>query len=239
MNANRRFWLITMAALLGLGITLSLGRWQLSRAAQKEAVASAIAAQGTLPALTSAELAALAKPQDALYRRVQLSGRWLSQHTVFLDNRQMEGRQGLYVITPLALERSQAVLLVQRGWVPRNFLDRSSLPQVATADGVVHIAGRMAPPPGKLYELGQAAGGRIRQNLDVQDYARESGLLLWPVSVQQTDGTDDGLLRAWPRISAGVEKHHGYAFQWFGLSALIAFLYVWFQFVRPLQTRRR
>jgi surfeit locus 1 family protein len=239
VNADRRFWLITMAALLGLGITLSLGRWQLSRAAQKEAVASAIAAQGTLPALTSSELAALARPQDALYRRVQLRGRWLSQHTVFLDNRQMEGRQGLYVITPLALERSEAVLLVQRGWVPRNFLERSSLPQIAMADGVVHIAGRMAPPPGKLYELGQASGGRIRQNLDIQDYARESGLVLWPVSVQQTDGTDDGLLRAWPRIAAGVEKHHGYAFQWFGLSALIAVLYVWFQIVRPLQTRRR
>jgi surfeit locus 1 family protein len=222
-----------------LVITLLLGRWQLSRAAQKEAVASAIAAQATLPALTGSELATLVRPQDALYRRAQLRGRWLSQHTVFLDNRQMEGRQGLYVITPLALEDSDTVLLVQRGWVPRNFLERSSLPQIATVADVVSIAGRMAPPPGKLYELGPASGGRIRQNLDIADYARESGLLLWPVSVQQTDGTDDGLLRTWPRIAAGVEKHHGYAFQWFGLSALIAVLYVWFQIVRPLQTRRR
>jgi surfeit locus 1 family protein len=239
VNADRRFWLIAMAALLGLGITLSLGRWQLSRAAQKEAVASAIAGQATLPVLIGSELAALPRPQDALYRRVQLRGRWLSQHTVFLDNRQMEGRQGLYVITPLALEDSDAVLLVQRGWVPRNFLERSSLPQIATAPGVVNIAGRMAPPPAKLYELGQASGGRIRQNLDTADYSRELGLLLLPVSVQQTDKSDDGLLRSWPRIAAGVEKHHGYAFQWFGLSALIAVLYVWFQIVRPLQTRRR
>jgi surfeit locus 1 family protein len=97
----------------------------------------------------------------------------------------------------------------------------------------------MAPPPAKLYELGQASGGRIRQNLATADYSRELGLLLLPVSVQQTDGSDDGLLRSWPRIAAGVEKHHGYAFQWFGLSALIAVLYVWFQIVRPLQTRRR
>ena len=239
MNVDRRFWLVAMAALLSLGITLSLGRWQLSRAAQKEAVASAIAAQATLPVLTGSELVASARPQDALHRRVQLRGRWLSQHTVFLDNRQMEGRQGLYVVTPLALEDSSAVLLVQRGWVPRNFLERSSLPKIATAPGVVNIAGRMAPPPAKLYELGQASGGRIRQNLDIADYSGELGLLLLPVSVQQTDGTDDGLLRIWPRIAAGVEKHHGYAFQWFGLSALIAVLYVWFQIVKPLQTRRR
>ena len=35
-------------------------------------------------------------------------------------------------------------------------------------------------------------------------------------------------------IGAGVDKHYGYAFQWFGLSSLIALLYVWFQLVRRL-----
>mgnify|MGYP000679766094 CR=1 FL=1 len=42
----------------------------------------------------------------------------------------------------------------------------------------------------------------------------------------------DGLLRDWPVVGAGVEKHYGYAFQWFGLCGLIALLYVWFQIVR-------
>jgi len=40
-------------------------------------------------------------------------------------------------------------------------------------------------------------------------------------------------LREWPQPVAGVEKHYGYAFQWFGLGALITMLYVWFQIVRP------
>ena len=198
-----------------------------------------MATQATLPPLSGAQVLALIRPQDALYRRVQLRGRWLSQHTLFLDNRQMDARQGLYVLTPLALDDSAAVLLVQRGWVARNFLERSSLPDIQTPVGVTSIEGRMAPPPGKLYELGAASTGLIRQNLDIADYARETGLALMPVTVQQTDATGDGLQRSWPRISAGVEKHYGYAFQWFGLSALIAVLYVWFQIVRPLQTRRR
>ena len=239
MNAGLRFWLIAVAAVLGVGITLALGRWQLSRAAQKEAVAAAMAEQAALPPLDAAQLVALARPQDALHRRIQLRGRWLDQHTVFLDNRQMDARQGLYVLTPLALEDGATVLLVQRGWVARNFLERSSLPAIQTPAGMVSIEGRMAPPPGKLYELGTASAGLIRQNLDLTDYARETGLALMPLTVQQTDVAGDGLLRAWPRTSAGVEKHHGYAFQWFGLSALIAALYVWFQIVRPLQTRRR
>jgi surfeit locus 1 family protein len=41
------------------------------------------------------------------------------------------------------------------------------------------------------------------------------------------------LLREWPQAATGVEKHYGYAFQWFGLALLIALLYVWFQIVRP------
>jgi surfeit locus 1 family protein len=36
-----------------------------------------------------------------------------------------------------------------------------------------------------------------------------------------------------------VAKHHGYAFQWFALCALIGLLYVWFQLIAPLRARRR
>jgi surfeit locus 1 family protein len=69
--------------------------------------------------------------------------------------------------------------------------------------------------------------------------ARESGLPLRPLSVMQLDEPGqppDGLLREWPAPAAGVHKHHGYAFQWFALSALSILLYVWFQLIRP---RRR
>jgi surfeit locus 1 family protein len=33
-------------------------------------------------------------------------------------------------------------------------------------------------------------------------------------------------------VNAGVDKHYGYAFQWFGIAALVAVLYLWFQIVR-------
>jgi surfeit locus 1 family protein len=39
-------------------------------------------------------------------------------------------------------------------------------------------------------------------------------------------------------VASGVEKHHGYAFQWFGLSGLISLLYVWFQIVQPRRQKR-
>jgi surfeit locus 1 family protein len=149
----------------------------------------------------------------------------------------MEGRTGFFVITPLRLAGSTQAVLVQRGWVPRNFEDRSRVPEVATPEGAVAVEGRLVPPPGKLYELGQAGTGPIRQNVDLEALTREWDVPLLALSVVQTGDADDGLRRAWPVVAAGVHKHHGYAFQWFGLCALAGFLYVWFQFISPRRKR--
>jgi surfeit locus 1 family protein len=56
--------------------------------------------------------------------------------------------------------------------------------------------------------------------------------------VLQTRSADQ-LVRNWPAPATGVAKHHGYAFQWFALSALVVILYVWFQLVQPRQRSRR
>jgi surfeit locus 1 family protein len=150
----------------------------------------------------------------------------------------MQGRPGFFVATPLQLEGGDGVVLVQRGWVPRNFQDRESLPPVQTAPGVVQLAGRIAPPPSRLYEFQSAdssqGSSRIRQNLDLAAFRTETGLALMDLSVLQTGPGSEGMQREWPVIGAGVDKHYGYAFQWFGLSSLIALLYVWFQLVRRL-----
>ncbi len=232
MNARWKFWLITLSALLAVATTLALGRWQLSRAAQKTAMQLSIDSRSALPALSAPALAALADPASELHRPVTLRGRLIAQRTVFLDNRQMNDKVGLFVVTPMQLEGTSAVVLVQRGWVARNFIDRSALPVIETPAGVIELHGRLTPPPGKLYQLGAADTGLIRQNLDLNSFSAELALPLLPVSVQQSGGANDGLLRDWPRIGAGVDTHYGYAFQWFGLSALIATLYVWFQVVR-------
>jgi len=211
----------------------------MSRAAQKLAVQASIAAKATLPRLDGRMLAAQADPSAELNRGVTLRGHWLAQRTVFLDNRPMNDKVGLYVVTPLAMEGSDAVILVQRGWVARNFVDRASVPPIDTPAGAVEIEGRIVPPPSKLYELGSPQAGLIRQNIDLAQFSAELGLPLLPVSIQQSGGASEGLLRDWPLAGTGVDKHYGYAFQWFGLSGLIAILYVWFQIVRRFIYSRR
>jgi surfeit locus 1 family protein len=242
------------AALVAAVLTARLGVWQLDRARQKLELQSRIEGRSALAPLAAAALARGAgDAAEQQYRRITLRGRWLADRTVYLDNRQMNGRVGFYVLTPLLLAPGDAVL-VQRGWVPRNAQDRSALLPVTTPDGEWQVSGRIAPPPSKLYELGAADGGRIRQNLDLDAFAREVGVALRPLSLQQTEAArplataaedsaspstsaSDGLLRQWPAVAVDVGKHHGYAFQWFALSALITGLYVWFQLIQPRRRR--
>ncbi len=229
--------LVLLAALLGTGVTASLGRWQLARAAQKEAIARARHEQAALPELDGRTLAQAGQSEQErgtlLYRRLTLQCVWLPADTVYLDNRQMHGRPGFYVLTPLRLENSDAVVLVQRGWVPRNFQDRTALPAIETLQGPVTVRGQLVPWPSKVYDFGEVEAGLIRQNLVFADYRLQTRLPLPELSIQQADADSEGLQRAWPEIATGVEKHYGYAFQWFGLSGLIALLYVWFQIVQP------
>lgn len=238
MNERIRFWLITLLALLAVATTAALGRWQLSRAAAKEALQASMEARLAEPVLDGATLRGEVTTDALLHRRMVARGHWLAERTVFLDNRQMNGRVGFFVVTPLRLEGSDVAVLVQRGWVPRNFEDRSRVPAVETPAGPVTVTGRIVPPPGKLYELGAAEVGPIRQNLDLAQFRVETGLPLAAVSIQQTDAAADGLARDWPPGNTGVDKHYGYAFQWFGLCALIAVLYVWFQIVRRFFQRK-
>lgn len=252
-----RFLLISFAAVVCTGITASLGFWQLGRAAQKQEIFDAMARQQALVPWGNAELAAQvpavmqilndSKRKELLHRPAQLQGQWLAEQTVFLENRQMQGKVGFYVLTPfrLAAPHEGSVIIVQRGWAPRNFMDRMVLPPVQTPAGVVTIEGRLEAPPSKLMELEGVNGvgggadpdgqkSRIRQNADIAQWAQQSSLLLLALSLVETsDGAaSQGLLRDWPQINAGVQKHYGYAFQWFGLSVLVVLLYVWFQLVR-------
>lgn len=238
---NLRGFMVLLAALVAALATARLGLWQLDRAAQKTALHDELQDRGRMPVLAPTELARSAEQVGAqLHRRVTLQGEWLADRSVYLDNRQMNGRPGFYLVTPLRLADGDAVL-VQRGWVPRNTQERERLAPVVTPSGTVHIEGRIAPSVARLYEFDAAASGPIRQNLDIASFARESGLALRPLVIVQLDGgtpPDDGLQRQWMPAVLDVSKHHGYAFQWFALSALITGLYVWFQLLRPRRPPR-
>ncbi len=205
---------------------IALGSWQSGRAEEKRALRAQLERAMRAPAivLTSERM----EPKSLVLKRVSASGRFVDRHTVLLDNKLRDGRPGYEVITPLRLNGVH--VLVNRGWVAAR-PTRADLPEVPAPGGVVRLDGvALARLPQAL--AAGAAQGKVRQNLDVDSFANETGLRLQPIVIEQHSPAEDGLLREWPRPDAGVEKHQSYALQWYSLAVLAVVLLV------VLSTRR-
>jgi len=240
---------LALATLVVVSLTVRLGFWQLSRAAEKQAWQTAMATQRDLPVLDMSPIQDqnLASTQEwlkdwgqphLLHRRVTVRGTWLPQFNVYLDNRQMDGKVGFFLLTPLQLDHSDQAIWVQRGWLPRNFQQREQLPEVLTPSGPVSLTARIALAPSKLMELGSTSPGsgfsHLRQNLDESEMRRETGLNLLSGSLVQLspEGDSDALLRNWFEPAADTAKHKGYALQWFAMALGAAVWFFWFAFFK-------
>lgn len=210
--------------LVVLGIVL--GNWQAGRATEKLALQQRLSDAATLAPLPL-DTAALQGGALA-FRKVRLTGHFVDW-PLALNNRPHHGQAGFYLVMPFRLENSNTHVLVARGWLPRNMVDPAKLPPHVTPGGVVTIEGVVKTSLGHIMQLGSADGlkpGAIVQNLDPAQFARASGLTTAPVFVEQTGNMADGLLRDWPAPALGVEKHQGYAFQWYALAVMAALFFV-------------
>jgi len=227
-------WIPFMAALLVMVVGILLGNWQTRRAAEKIAIENAIVERSVQAALN------LNKPfsqNDIEYRRISAEGSFVANWPIYLDNRPYQGKAGFTLLMPLRLSNSDSVVLVARGWFPRDAAERTKLPVITVPAAPVRIEGIARRSAGHVLQLGQATTlqpGAIVQNLEPAEFARVSKLPLQNFIIEQSSDTGDGLVRDWPRPSGGVDKHRGYAFQWYALAAtaLVFFLVTGFRRAR-------
>lgn len=214
-----------LAGLLVVAVALQLGQWQTRRAAEKLALQARMETfAASAPIAPRADAAALAEWQP-----LRLSGTWHSGATRLIDNRTHQGRAGYHVVTPLVLADGSGAVLVNRGWLAAG--DRRSVPEVAAPAGVQRVDGWLRLPQADPFMLAADAGdpsAPVWQHPDPLRHARlvaPNHLAQW--IVYQTSAADDGLVREWPLPAAGVDRHRGYAFQWYALACLAAGLSVW------------
>lgn len=213
------------AGLLVFVVTLQLGNWQTRRADEKIGIQARIEALAqTAPLTLRADAAALPEWQP-----LQLAGRWQAQATRLIDNRTYQGRAGYHVLTPLLLDDGSGAVLVNRGWVAAG--DRRSLPVVPTPTGVHRVEGWLRHPEAAPFMLAAEMAELSAPVWQHADPVRHRQLVA-PVHLagwvlQQTSAAADGLIRDWPLPAAGVDRHRGYAFQWYALACLAAGLSIW------------
>lgn len=236
---SRPWWLMLLLTAVFVAVTSSLGFWQLGRAHLREQMEAEQTLNAALPALSNLQLEQLAPDSQLLYRNLALDGTWLSQWSVYL-NRPMNGQAGFWVLTPLRLD-SGSVVLVQRGWAPRDPILPNKAPTLKEASDPVQVSGQWMSPPSRLMELGTGTSApdtsfsQVRQNLDLVQYERETGLKIRAV-MRQNSTADDGLSRDWPSLASRAQTNRGYAFQWFAMSGVGLLLFLWFQVFRKRRT---
>jgi surfeit locus 1 family protein len=222
-----RFW-PTVATIVGVALGLALGNWQLGRGAEKRELKARFEAQAAQPPIHvgAGELAA----GEMDLRRAEARGVFEPRYAVFLDNRIQQGVPGYEVVMPLRIDGSNRYVLVNRGWIARPEL-RSQLPQLRTPEGPVTITGTAMIPGRRMLELsGEVIEGAIWQNLTIDRYRKAMPLDIQPFVIRQESALDDGLVRVWAPPDFGIEKHYGYAFQWFALAATLLVFYAVTQF---------
>jgi surfeit locus 1 family protein len=211
----------TVLAVGAVALFVVLGNWQLGRAEEKRQLAGHFSADG--PALDWKQL-----PADApRYQRVSLVGRYDPAHQFLLDNMSQESVAGVDVLTPFILDDGTAVI-VNRGWLPFG-ATRQDLPDVAVDGEQRTIVGRVdeLPRPGIWLKAPPATGWpRLVQYPKMDELAAALGRGLAPRQVLLDPGVPDGYLRAWTVPGTSVDRHLGYAVQWFAFAAAAGVL--WF-----------
>lgn len=218
-----------MATVLLVALGIALGRWQDGRAAQKIALQQQMTARAGAP--PQAIGAALLAANDVELRPVSVTGTFISGWPLFLNNRPQEGKAGFYLLMPLRIEGSNTHVLVARGWLPRYTGQFDRLPDFATPAGTVTITGMARASMGHVMQLGTAqpvAPKAILQNLSPDEFAKASRLTVQPFFIEQSGPAPAGdkLVRNWPAPSLNVEKHQGYAFQWYALAVMALLFFV-------------
>ena len=226
MRIKFRFrWIPFIAMIITASIGIALGNWQLRRADEKRAIEAKLAAQRLQPPIPVG--ADLLRADQLEYRRVSVRGEFDRAWPLYLDNRPQNGNAGFYLLMPFKIAGTDRHVLIERGWFPVDMRNRNRLPPLNTPDGEIVIEGEAIRNIGHVMQLGQAATikpGAILQNLTVDELAAASKFSLQTFVIEQSSDTHDGLQRDWPRPSIGIERHLGYAFQWYAL-ALTAFLF--------------
>jgi len=132
---------------------------------------------------------------------------------------------GYHVVMPLRLEGSDRYVLVNRGWVART-VSRAELPAVSTPRTAVTVQGIALVPRLRTLELSaDVMEGSIWQNLTIERYRSARPIAIQPFLIRQEGDAHDGLVREWEAPDFGIDKHYGYAFQWFALAATILVFY--------------
>ena len=206
-----------------LPVFISAGFWQLDRAEYKQ----------QQKALFNAAKSQPAKPLVAklpTYARVKVTGT-AQPKLWWIQNQLHEGMVGMAVMQ--AIETKEAgIVFVLVGWLPTKSLEKPMDLQALT--GQIDLEGVIYP----LVDNPWIDATRERpdtQMISALDYKILAALVdgeVYPHVIRLRDPIDSRLMSVLPEPQWAIEKHHGYAFQWFSFAVLSLVLWAFYSVKR-------
>jgi surfeit locus 1 family protein len=218
-----QFWptLIAIPVFLTL---LGLGTWQVFRLAEKDAVNAFRAERAAAPPVdlvgTPADLAALE------FRRVRVRGSFAHDRELYVYGRSPRGNDGYFILTPL--RRDGDVLLVNRGWVPRDRKDPARRAE-GQLTGPVEIVGflRRDARRGWLMPDNDVAGNHWFW-FDLPAMSSKAGLPApAPFYLEADAAPNPGIFPMGGQTQIQLPSNHlQYAITWYALAVAFLVIYV-------------
>ena len=214
-----RFLVPFILILATMAFLVSLGFWQLDRADQKRTIEASIQKANT-------GVVELIVNQNELlnkeYYEVRLQGSYVSDKQFIYDNQIVDQASGYYVLTPFVLTGQSNAIMINRGFIPWNGR-RDQLADIAVDSASREIKIQVSKPIKRIElktsdisnqfpVLIQAIDFDVIEEISSTSFVDVIGLL--------DPSSDDGFVRKWEPYTGSIEKHIGYAIQWF-LMALV------------------
>ncbi|BGP15259.1 surf-like protein [Rhodosporidiobolus nylandii] len=219
--------------------TLGLGIWQVKRLQWKVDLIDQLDSKlHQAPVRLPARIDTAAIPEFA-WRKVVLSGYFDHEHSIELGPKTRDGQLGYHVFTPLVRGEGQDTILVNRGFVKREYKDAQTRP-ASLAKERVEIVGmlRDQEQPNSFTPVNQPEKGQwVFSN--IEEIANYTGAT--PVLVDQIYDDNPGKVDIFIRQGIPVGRnatielrnmHATYAATWFSLSLATGFMF-WRLMRRP------
>lgn len=228
-------------ALLAAAVFAALGRWQLARMQQKQAMLDAV--QRVLEQRRARPLSAAADLARArAYDWAEGEGVFADAPAVLLDNQSRGDRPGVRAYR-LFRAGDGTALLVELGWLP--LAGDRRMPAIAPIPGPQRIRGLLMPPPspglGAAVAVPQADGTIVATAVDAPGLPALLGQRALPPRVLRLDpALKLGYARDLDVLPNTLppQRHLGYAVQWFALAAAVLATALLLTFRRHPRSRR-
>ncbi len=170
--------------------------------------------------------------EDIIWHRVSMSGEFLNDKNIILDNQIVEEKAGFLIYTPFKILDSNKIILVNRGWYPLSN-SRKDIPNIPPIKEIQTIEGEISKMPSPGISLGKVITEKLDESsfrLQKMDYEVLSSLISkdlmrYAVKLKKPIFDKTYVLDSGMPVPDS-DKNYGYAFQWFAMAFTLFIIFI-------------